>query len=119
MPTLPSVLWLLATVIFKREALLVIASCAVLLGVGGAGVVWAQAQTKHVSDEAVEPLVRRVQQLEDGGRRHEREEAETISELKRDVAELARDVRELYRVVKDPTRRSDRLEQPVNTDGGR
>lgn len=35
---------MLASLIFKREALLVVASCAVLLAVGGAGVVWAQAK---------------------------------------------------------------------------
>ena len=43
-PSLPTVLWQLAGLIFKREALLMAASIVVLLALGGAGVVWAQSR---------------------------------------------------------------------------
>lgn len=40
--TLPEVLWLLANLIFKREAVMFVLGGFVLLGLGGIGVVWAQ-----------------------------------------------------------------------------
>lgn len=41
-PTLPGVLWALAGLIFRREALLMVAAIAVLIAIGAAGVVWAE-----------------------------------------------------------------------------
>lgn len=43
-PTIPGVLWALAGLIFRREALLMVAAVVVLVGAGGFGVVWAQSQ---------------------------------------------------------------------------
>lgn len=101
--------------VFQRDALLLLVAAIV----GGGVVVGAQQQRKEASEEDLAPLTRRIQVLEDGGRRHQEDSAEVHLELKRDMAELARDVRELYRVVRDPSRRSERLEQPVAPDGGR
>lgn len=85
-PTLPGVLWLLATVIFRREAIMVVASSALLLAVGGVGVVWAQAKL----DGGVAPI--RVQ-LELDARANEeihRRQAVEAEELRRRMANVER-----------------------------
>jgi hypothetical protein len=74
----------------------------------------ARAQAGEVSAE----VSRRVQAIEDAGRRHEAESDATHAAIKADMHELQRDIRELYRVVRDPTRRSERLEAALPKDGG-
>lgn len=59
-PTLPGVLWTLAGLIFKREALLVVAVVVVLLAVGAAGVVYAQ----DAGVRLIAPVESRVATLE-------------------------------------------------------
>lgn len=100
--------------IFQRDALLLV----VALACGAAAYGYAQQQRKEGTAEDIAPVMKRVEAIEDAGRRHANESAEIHAELKKDMAELARDVRELYRVVRDPSRRSERLEQPVVSDGG-
>lgn len=75
-------------------------------------------QARAQATEVTAETVRRVQSLEDAGRRHADESAAVHAELKQELAELQRDIRELYRVVRDPSRRSERLEQPAAADGG-
>lgn len=64
-------------------------------------------------------VTRRVQAMEDAGRRHVAESDATHARLQADLHELQQDLRELYRVVRDPSRRSERLESPPTVDGGR
>lgn len=76
------------------------------------------ATARAQATEAGAEVTRRVQAIEDAGRRHADESAAVHHELKQELAELQRDIRELYRVVRDPSRRSERLEQPAAVDGG-
>lgn len=55
-PTLPGVLWQLASLIFKREALMLVAAVAVLVGAGGATVVYAQGYLDGGTAKSVAPI---------------------------------------------------------------
>lgn len=85
-PTIPGVLWALAGLIFKREALLVVASLAVIAGVGGAGAVWAQSRL----DGSTAPVVARVEALERQSREDRHAQAVEAEEQRRKMASLER-----------------------------
>lgn len=112
-PTLPGVLWLLAGLIFKREALLVIGVAAMLLVAGGVSVVWAQDKF----DGGVAPLKAELQ-------KHTETEDRKIEALSArfDAAEerSAKRFEVLYNAVLQRREQpgAEELKQPV-TDGGR
>lgn len=63
-PTLPAVLWQLAGVVFRREALMGLASVAVLVGAGAVGVVWAQDKLDGGVEHKLAPLEARQSAIE-------------------------------------------------------
>lgn len=117
-PTLPSVLWQLAGLIFRREALLVVAACVVLLGVGGAGVVWAQAQLDGGTDKAVAPVAEALKVQTVRMDQHLLDDAAFKREMARRQDEASADIRALYKTVLTGERQY-RLERPLPPpDGG-
>jgi uncharacterized protein HemX len=85
-PTIPAMLWALAGLIFKREALLVVASLAVIAGIGAGGAVWAQSRL----DGGVAPVVARVEALERQSREDRHAQAVEAEEQRRKMASLER-----------------------------
>lgn len=115
-PTLPSVLMLLASLVFKREAVLVVASSVVLLGAGAGGVVWAQSKL----DGGVEAKLAPLQEALDSDKRkleeHLVDDAQSRREVTRRLDETSADIRALYRAVMTGAPQP-RLEAPPK-DGG-
>ena len=77
-PTLPGVLWALANLVFKREALLVVVVVALLLAIGAGGVVYAQDKF----DAGLAPVEQRVLALEKNQADMQRMTVETNATLK-------------------------------------
>lgn len=85
-PTIPGVLWALAGLIFKREALLVATALAVVAGIGAAAAVWAQARL----DGEVAPVTARVEVLERQSREDRRTRDVEAEEQRRKMVSLER-----------------------------
>lgn len=85
-PSLPSVLWMLAQLTFKREAILVVTACVVLVGVGGVSVVWAQAKL----DGGVAPLRVELASEAKANETIHRQQALEAEELRRRMANVER-----------------------------
>lgn len=130
-PSLVALLWAIAGRIFKREALLVLASTVVLMGTGASGVLYAQAQGQHAIDAGVDA---RINPLRDDLSQHKREAGAAIERLQVEVTALrsaatAKEERDaarfdlLYRTILtgQPSSRAERLAQPTPAppvDGG-
>lgn len=63
-PTLPTVLWQLANLVFKREAVMLLAAMALLVGGGGATVVYGQGYLDGGMEKRIAPLERRQDMVE-------------------------------------------------------
>ena len=117
-PSLPGVLFQLAGLIFRREALLVVFACVTMLGVGGAGVVWAQTQLDGGADKAVAPVAEALKVTTGRLDAHLKDDAEFRREMSRRQDEASADIRALYKTVLTGERQY-RLERPLPPpDGG-
>lgn len=114
-PTLPAVLWQLAGLIFKREAMLVVVTAAVLVAGGASFTVWAQSKL----DGGVAPVRDELRQhVAEENARHA-EEAQRYRQVKEDLHEVQMDIRALYRYQQTglPQPRLEAL-LPSSSDGG-
>ena len=118
-PTLPGVLVLLASLVFKREAVMIATSSIVLLGAGAGTVVWAQAKLDGGVAEKVAPLREDIDAERVRLDEHLKDDAQQRREVTRRLDETSADIRALYKAVMTG-RPQERLEQPVPaaTDGG-
>lgn len=113
-PTLPAVLWQLAGLIFKREAMLVVATAAVLVGGGASFTVWAQGKL----DGGVAPVREELRQhVREENARHDQEE-QRYTQVKDDLHEVQMDIRALYRAVQTGMPQPRLEKPPPSVDGG-
>lgn len=115
-PMLPGVLMTLASLVFKREALLIVTSSAVLLGAGAGSVVWAQAKLDGGVEAKLAPLQAELEADKTKLEEHLKDDAQSRREVTRRLDETSADIRALYRAVMTGAPQP-RLEQPPK-DGG-
>lgn len=85
----------IVTRIFRRDAALWISTIVAVFGAA----VWAQAALDSRVDAGLEPLVSKVDRVNDEVRRHEEESAAIHAATRSDMRELQADVRALYKAV--------------------
>lgn len=115
-PTLPSVLWQLATLIFKREAALFFLLAVVLVAGGASFTVWAQNQL----DAGVAPVREELHMHMKAEEQRHAVEEQRYRQVKEDLHEVQMDIRALYRAVQTgrPQARLEEPLPPVSHDGG-
>ena len=117
-PTLPGVLMMLAGLIFKREALLIVASLAVLIIATGATIIYAQERLDGGAAGAVAPVKAQSEATAAALGRHLEDDARDKRETKQVLGELGADIRALYRAQQTGQPQA-RLERPPQMpDGG-
>lgn len=104
--------------VFKPGALTIAVSVAVGMSLAGAGLAFAQSGVKTTVDAGVAPVREEVRTLRADFEANKKDVGDALRRLSDDNHETQLDVRELYRVIRDG-RRSERLEAPPVTDGGR
>ena len=76
------------------------------------------AEAKKVATDEAEKAKQELASLRGEVTMHVADERQARLEQKSDTSEIQRDIRELYRVVREPGRRSARLEKPLADGGG-
>ena len=111
--------------VFKPGALRILIGVAVGAFLGGCGFAYAQTvkgdaktEARAAADAGVERVRVEVTTLRADFEANKRDVADQLRLLRDDNHETQLDVRELYRVIRDG-RRSERLEAPPVTDGGK